>query len=213
MPRRPKPPPATLALFVRHGRTPTTGEVLPGQARGLHLSDEGNAQAQEAADRLAVFEVDAVYASPLERARETAAPIGKRLGVKVRADRGLADCDFGEWTGAELKALAKLPAWGAVQHHPSGFRFPGGESFLEMYSRVVGAVERLRSGHTGGTVVFVSHADPIKAAVAHAAGAHLDQFQRFVISPCSVTAIAYRDAASCVLTVNSMGDLTHLKAS
>ncbi len=213
MPRRPKPPPATLALFVRHGRTPTTGKILPGQARGLHLSDEGNAQAQEAAERLAVLEVDAVYASPLERARETAAPIGKRLGVKVRADRGLADCDFGEWTGAELKALAKLPAWGAVQHHPSGFRFPGGESFLEMYSRVLGAVERLRAGHTGGTVVFVSHADPIKAAVAHAAGAHLDQFQRFVISPCSVTAIAYGEAASSVLTVNSMGDLSHLKAS
>ncbi len=213
MPRRPKPPPATLALFVRHGRTPTTGKVLPGRARGLHLSDEGNAQAEEAADRLAVLDVDAVYASPLERARETAAPIGKRVGAKVRVDRGLADCDFGEWTGAELKTLAKLPAWRAVQHHPSGFRFPGGESFVEMYSRVVGAVERLRSRHTGGTVVFVSHADPIKAAVAHAAGAHLDQFQRFVISPCSVTAIAYGEAASTVLTVNAMSDLSHLKAS
>lgn len=214
MPRRPKPPPPTLAVFVRHGRTPTTGKVLPGRERGLHLSDEGNAQAEEAAERLAVLEkVDAVYASPLERARETAAPIAKRLGVKVRVDRGLSDCDFGEWTGAELKAVAKLPEWRVVQHHPSGFRFPGGESFTEMYGRVVGAVERLRSGHPGGTVVFVSHADPIKAAVAHAGGAHLDQFQRFVISPCSVTAIAYAEAGSTVLTVNSMSDLSHLRAS
>ena len=214
MPRRPKPPPPTLALFVRHGRTPTTGKVLPGQARGLHLAEEGNAQADEVAERLGALEkVDAVYASPLERARETAAPIAKRHGLKVGVDKGLSDCDFGEWTGAELKALAKLPEWRVVQHYPSGFRFPGGESFVEMYARVVGTVERLRSRHRGGTVVFVSHADPIKAAVAHASGAHLDQFQRFVISPCSVTAIAYGEGGPAVLTVNSLGDLSYLKAS
>lgn len=214
MPRRPKPPPPTLALFVRHGRTPTTGRVLPGQAKGLHLADEGSAQAEEVAGRLSVLdEVDAVYASPLERARETATPIAKRHGLKVRVDRGLADCDFGEWTGAELKTLAKLPEWRVVQSYPSGFRFPGGESFLEMYARVVGTVERLRSRHRGGTVVFVSHADPIKAAVAHASGTHLDQFQRFVISPCSVTAIAYADAGAAVLTVNSLSSLSELRAS
>ena len=214
MPRRTKPPPPTLAVFVRHGRTPTTGKVLPGQARGLQLADEGSAQAEEVADRLGVLEkVDAVSASPLGRARETAAPIARRLGVRVRVERGLSDCDFGEWTGAELKALAKLPEWQVVQRAPSGFRFPGGESFLEMYARVVGAVERLGSRHRGGTVVLVSHADPIKAAVAHAAGTHLDLFQRFVISPCSVTAIAYASAGTTVLTVNSMGDLSPLKAS
>ena len=214
MPRRPKPPPPTLALFVRHGRTPTTGKVLPGQAKGLHLADEGSAQAERVAERLSVLEkVDAVYASPLERTRETAAPIAKRHGLRVRVDRGLADCDFGDWTGAELKTLAKLPEWRVVQSYPSGFRFPGGESFLEMYARVIGAVERLRSGHRGGTVVFVSHADPIKAAVAHAAGTHLDQFQRFVISPCSVTAISYAEGGAAVLTVNSLGDLSELKAS
>ncbi|MBA2750849.1 MAG: MSMEG_4193 family putative phosphomutase [Actinobacteria bacterium] len=214
MPRRPKPPPPTLALFVRHGRTPTTGKVLPGQAKGLHLAEEGNAQAEKVAERLAVLtKVDAIYASPLERTRETAAPIARRHGLKVHVDKGLADCDFGDWTGAELKALAKLPEWRVVQNYPSGFRFPGGESFLEMYARVVGCVERLRSRHQGGTVVFVSHADPIKAAVAHASGTHLDQFQRFVISPCSITAISYAEGGAAVLTVNSLGDLSELKAS
>ena len=214
MPRRPKPPPPTLALFVRHGRTPTTGKVLPGRARGLHLAEEGTAQAEEVAERLSVLKkVDAVYASPLERARETAAPIARRMGVRVEVDRGLVDCDFGDWTGAELKALAKLPEWRVVQSAPSGFRFPGGESFLEMYIRVAGAVERVGSRHRGGTVVLVSHADPIKAAVAHAAGTHLDMFQRFVISPCSVTAIAYAPAGATLLTVNSMGDLAALRAS
>ncbi|MDP8991634.1 MAG: MSMEG_4193 family putative phosphomutase [Actinomycetota bacterium] len=214
MPRRPKPPPPTLVLFVRHGRTPTTGKLLPGQARGLHLDEEGGVQAKVVAERLAVLDkLDAVYASPLERARETAAPIARRFGLRVRVARALADCDSGEWTGAELKAVAKRPEWRVVQNHPSGFRFPGGESFLEMYTRVVTAVEELRSSHRGETLVFVSHADPIKAAVAHAAGAHLDQFQRFVISPCSVTAIAYGDAGPAVLTVNSLGDLSQLKAS
>jgi len=214
MPRRPKPPPPTLALFVRHGRTPTTGKVLPGQAKGLHLAEEGTAQAERVAGRLSVLDkVDAVYASPLERTRETAAPIAKLHGLKVHVDRGLADCDFGDWTGAELKALSKLPEWRVVQSYPSGFRFPGGESFVEMYARVVGAVERLRSRHKGGTVVFVSHADPIKAAVAHASGTHLDHAQRFVISPCSVTAISYADGGAAVLTVNSLGDLSELRAS
>lgn len=214
MPRRTKLPPPTLALFVRHGRTPTTGKILPGQAKGLHLAEEGTAQAEEVAARISVLDkVDAVYASPLERTRETAAPIARTRGLKVRVDRGLADCDFGDWSGVELKTLAKLPEWRVVQSYPSGFRFPGGESFLEMYARVVGAVERIRSRHRGGTVVFVSHADPIKAAVAHACGTHLDQFQRFVISPCSVTAIAYSDGGAAVLTVNSLGDLTQLKAS
>ncbi len=214
MPRRPKPPPPTLAVFVRHGRTPTTGKVLPGRERGLHLSDEGNAQAQEAANRLAVLQqVDAVYASPLERARETAAPIAKRLGVKVRVDRGLADCDFGEWTGAELKAVAKLPEWRVVQHHPSGFRFPGGESFAEMQARITAAAAAMVERHPGGTVVAVSHADPIKAAVASALGTHLDLFQRIVVSPCSITTVAYGATGPVVLNVNSTPDAASVKAS
>ena len=214
MPRRPKPPPATVALFVRHGVTGTTGRVLPGRARGLHLADEGRAQAEAVAERLAgLKQVDAVYSSPLERTRETAAAIGKRLGLKVTTERGLLECDFGEWTGAELKTLAKLPEWGTVQRYPSGFRFPRGESFKEMQTRITDTVARLRERHPGQTVVLVSHADPIKAAVADAAGTPLDLFQRLVISPCSVTAIAYGAGGPMVLSVNSLGNLAELRAS
>lgn len=201
-------------LFVRHGRTPTTGKVLPGRAKGLHLADEGRAQAEAAGERLAALGgVDAVYASPLERARETAGAIAKRLGLPVRTDRGLLECDFGDWTGGELKTLSRRPEWRVVQRHPSGFRFPGGESFAEMQARIVGAARRLGGQHPGGKVVLVSHADPIKAAVADAAGTHLDLFQRLVISPCSITAIAYGDSGPMVLTVNSVGALTELRAS
>ena len=129
-------------------------------------------------------------------------------------ERGLLECDFGEWTGQELKGLMKLPEWQTVQRYPSGFRFPSGESFLDMQTRMVDTVARLRAKHPAGVVVAVSHADPIKAAVAHAMGTHLDLFQRIVISTCSVTAIAYGTGGPVVLTVNSTGgSLAQLKPS
>jgi probable phosphomutase (TIGR03848 family) len=204
---KPAPPKATLVLLVRHGKTPTTGTTLPGRAKGLHLSDEGKAQADAAAARIAPLKnVAAIYASPLERTRETAAPIGRATGHRVHVDRGLLECDFGDWTGQELKKLNRLPEWATVQRYPSGFRFPGGESFTEMQTRMISTLERLAAKHRGETIVAVSHADPIKAAVAHALGTHLDLFQRIVISPCSVSAIWYSPGGPAVLATNSTGD-------
>jgi probable phosphoglycerate mutase len=205
-------------LFVRHGQTSTTGKVLPGRAPGLHLSDTGRQQAESAAERIAATvggdgSVAAVYASPLERTKETAAPIAKRLGLKVAVERDLVECDFGEWTGKELKALMKLPEWHTVQRYPTGFRFPGGESFPEMQARIERAVDKMRAKHPGETVVAVSHADPIKALVAAAVGTPLDLFQRIVISPCSVTAITFGAGGPIVLSVNSVGALSELKPS
>jgi probable phosphoglycerate mutase len=204
-----------LFLLVRHGLTPTTGKILPGRAPGLHLAEAGQAQAQAAADRIATLgRVDAIYASPLERARETAAPIAKAKNLKVQVDKGLLECDFGGWTGAELKKLMKLPEWGTVLRAPSTFRFPGGESFTEMQTRMVSTIDRLRAANEGGVVVCVSHADTIKAAVAHAMGTHIDLFQRIVISPCSISAIAYSSGGPVVLTVNSTGgSLAELRPS
>lgn len=211
MARSSAPPPPTLVLFVRHGQTPTTGKVLPGRARGLQLADRGVEQAAAAGRRIAALQdgkrsVAAVYASPLERTRETAAPIAKALGLRVRTAKGLIECDFGEWTGRPLKELSKRPEWRTVQRNPSGFRFPGGESFTEMQTRITGEIDRLRAAHPGETVVAVSHADPIKAAVAHALGIHLDLFQRVVVSPCSVSAVLYTAEGPIVLAVNSTGD-------
>ncbi len=212
---RPKLPKPTLILFVRHGQTSTTGSVLPGRAPGLHLADRGREQAAGAADRIGALKKPptAVYSSPLERTRETAAPIAKRLGVRVRTERGLLECDFGEWTGRKLKELYKRPEWSTVQRYPSGFRFPGGESFAEMQTRINDAATRLAARHPGETIVAVSHADPIKAAVATAVGTHLDLFQRIVISPCSVTAIAYSAMGPMVLGVNTVGRLSELMPS
>lgn len=211
----PAPPASTLVLLVRHGQTPTTGKLLPGRAPGLHLADVGTEQAKRAAERIAALTtVDAIYSSPLERARETAAPIAAARGMKVQIDKGLLECDFGDWTGAELKKLMKLPEWSTVQRAPSAFTFPNGESFTAMQNRIVGTLDRLRARHPGGVVVCVSHADPIKAAVAHALGTHIDLFQRIVIGTCSISAIAYHGGSPVVLTVNSTGgSLAELRPS
>ncbi|MCW2132945.1 MSMEG_4193 family putative phosphomutase [Arthrobacter sp. VKM Ac-2550] len=214
-PSAPAKPPSTLLLLVRHGQTPTTGTVLPGLAPGLHLSDEGQVQAQRVAERLAALPIDGIYSSPLERACETAEPTAASTGLKVNEHAGLIECDFGAWTGAALTQLMGLPQWQTVQHTPSDFRFPDGESFAQMQARMVGTLEALCAAHAGGVVVCFSHADPIKAAVAHALGTHLDLFQRIVISPCSVSVISYVEGqAPAVLMVNStLESLSGLRAS
>jgi broad specificity phosphatase PhoE len=228
--RRPKPTPATVILLVRHGTTATTGTKLPGRAPGLHLAEAGIRQAEDVAARITRSTtttsqaasngqtakkgarkgekrgVVAVYSSPLERTRETAAPIAAAAGCDVQIDEGLIELDVGDWTGLDLKEAYKRPEWPTIQRYPSGFTFPNGESFVEMQARMIGVLGRLRARHPGETVVAVSHADPIRAAVAYAMGAHLDLFQRIVVSPCSLTAIALGDSGPTILTVNATGD-------
>ena len=224
--RRPKPTPATLILLVRHGTTATTGTKLPGRAPGLHLAEAGVRQAEDVAARIArsaeprqtretrqngrrpkdTHGVAAVYSSPLERTRETAAPIAAAVGCDVQIDDALIELDVGDWTGLDLKEAYKRPEWATIQRYPSGFTFPNGESFVEMQGRMIGVLGRLRARHPGETVVAVSHADPIRAAVAYAMGTHLDLFQRIVVSPCSLTAIALSDGGPTILTVNATGD-------
>ena len=208
-------PTFTTVLLVRHGATATTGTVLPGRAPGLHLSEHGVAQAEALAPRLAELSrrPSALYVSPLERARETAAPIARALRLRPFVEKGLLECDFGSWTGKRLSALRRRSDWRAVQHAPSTFRFPEGESFAEMQLRIWSTLERLARQHRNRTIVVVSHADPIKAAVTFALGVPLDLFQRTVVSTCSVSAISFTDSTPVVLCVNSTGTLKDLAPS
>jgi probable phosphomutase (TIGR03848 family) len=210
---------ATLIL-ARHGRTTAnvTG-VLAGRSKGVHLDDTGREQARVAAGRLAGVPLAAVVTSPLERCRETAREIVRQQAdpPRVTGERGLLECDYGSWTGRELKTLAKEPLWRTVQGHPSAARFPEGESMTAMSSRAVGAVRRWDAGveehHGSGAVwVAVSHGDVIKAILADALGIHLDAFQRIVVDPASLSVVRYTPGRPFVVTMNSTaGDLSHLK--
>ena len=180
-----------LLLLLRHAVTDHTGARLSGWMPGLHLTEQGREQAEALAGRLAPVPVDALYASPLERCQETAAVLAKARGLEMSTLQDLGEVRYGDWTGRTIKELAKEPLWKVVQATPSAARFPDGESLYEMQARAVLAVERLRGAHPGQTVAVCSHADVIKAVVCHYLGMHLDLFQRVVVSPASVTAIAF----------------------
>ncbi|MGP8162653.1 MAG: histidine phosphatase family protein [Acidimicrobiales bacterium] len=195
---------ATYLLFVRHGTTPTTGKVLPGRAPGLHLSDAGRAEAGAVGTRLGELgSVRALYSSPMERAVETAEQIARCTSLPVEIEPGLIECDCGAWTGAGLRSVRNRRAWQAVLRHPSGFRFPGGESFIELQARVLSTIERLTLRHPGEVVVVVSHADPIKIALGSALGSPLDLSPRIVVAPCSTSIVAYGAGSPLVLAVNT----------
>jgi probable phosphomutase (TIGR03848 family) len=199
-------------LLLRHGLTAMTGPVLAGRTPAVHLDDRGKAQAAAVADRLAVLPLAAVLTSPLERCAETARAVTraqKAAGrtVPQRSDRRLLECDYGDWTGRTIASLVKDPLWPVVQAHPSGVRFPGGESMAAMAERAVRAVRDIDAGlaaTSGPDALWVacSHGDVIKAILADALGLHLDLFQRLVVDPCSVSAIRYTAGRPFVLSTN-----------
>ena len=209
-----KPQPSTLVLLVRHGATPTTGKLMPGRAPGLHLSEAGQAQATAVAERLAGVKLDAIYSSPLERARETAAPTAAAAGLVPIEEPGLLEADVGEWTGKTLASLARLKEWRGVHGSPSTFRFPGGESLAELQARVVAVLDRVHAAYPGGTVACFSHSDPIRLGLVFALGAPLDAFGRVVVDTGSISAIRFTGAdPPQVLATNTVtGPLTGFAA-
>lgn len=212
MAETPEQPKATQVILVRHGKTTTTGSILPGRTPGLFLSEEGIEQAKAVATDLHRKLIEgkdtppdiALYASPLERTQQTAEPIAEALKVETQILDDILEADFGEWTGQELAELRKLPEWKQVQETPSTFRFPGGESFTEMQERVVNGLLKVKDAHPGATVVCVAHADVIKCAMAHFLGMGLDDFQRLFISPCSVSEILFTEHGHMITTMNSL---------
>jgi probable phosphomutase (TIGR03848 family) len=206
---------ATVVL-VRHGRTSANASgTLAGRTPGVRLDDTGTAQAERAGARLAAVPLAAIVSSPLERCRQTARLIARAhpAAPRVSSDRGLTECDYGEWQGRPLKELAKEKLWKVVQGQPSAAVFPGGESMATMQARVVDAVRRhdaaVEAEHGPHAVwVAVSHGDLIKAVLADALGMHLDLFQRIQVDPASISVVRYTEARPYVLATNSHeGDL------
>jgi probable phosphoglycerate mutase len=196
--------------LVRHAVTAQTGPMLSGRTPGIDLSDRGREQATALGERLAKLPISIVYASPIERTTQTATAVAQHHGLEVQALPGVLEADYGEWTGGKIADLAKTDLWKTVQRAPSRARFPSGESLAEMQTRMVVALEEVVARHPGELVVVVSHADPIKAAIAHYTGVHLDLFQRIVVSPASVTVFELGAHGAAMLKCNDTGSLDEL---
>ena len=206
--KQPKP---TTLLLVRHALNDWVGERLAGWTPGVHLNDEGRAQACDLAQRLAKVPLAAIYCSPLERTVETAQPLAENHGLRVQVRESLGETQYGDWTGRALKDLKGEELWPVVQVYPGGARFPGGESLRQVQARMVAEIDAIRDAHPGQTVAVVSHSDPIKLAVAHYAGVPLDLFQRLNISPASVTALAFTRFGPRLICLNHTDPLPSFK--
>jgi probable phosphomutase (TIGR03848 family) len=202
----------SLLLLIRHAVTDQTGTVLYGRTPGLSLSATGREQAQALAGRLAPFPIEAIYSSPLERCLETANPLAESKGVEIQTSEALLEGDTGEWTGRKLSDLRRTREWRTVTTTPSQFRYPGGESFPEFQTRMLGETRRIAEAHPDGVVAVVSHGDNIRLVLAHYAGAHLDLFFRTVVYPASASAVSVPPGGGVpyVLRVNETGTMEDL---
>jgi len=183
-----------IFLLIRHGDNDFLGSRLAGRLPGVHLNAKGQAQAQALADGLADLPLRAIYASPLERTQETAAPLAEKHGLPIQTLPELLEIDFGTWQGEELAKLRKDQLWKAVQTSPATFRFPEGESFAEAQERVISGLSALSEKHgQKELIVCTSHSDVIRLVVAHFLTLPLDHFQRIRIRPASVTVLHLND--------------------
>lgn len=206
---------ATL-LLLRHGRTTSNADGTLAGRTAVRLDDVGTAQALAVGERLRTLPLAAVVSSPLERCQQTLSLALPQASAEL--DERLTECGYGDWEGRALKQLVKEPLWPLVQAHPSAVTFPGltGESMAAMSSRAIAAVrdwdDRVsRADGANALWLACSHGDVIKAIVADALGLHLDQFQRIVIEPGSVTVIRYTPVRPFLVRLNdSAGDLGQL---
>jgi broad specificity phosphatase PhoE len=202
----------TLAL-IRHAAHELVGHTIVGRTPGVHLSPHGVRQAEALAGHLAGSGIAALYSSPLERALETAAPIGARLGLDLFPSEELNEIDFGAWTGRTVAELDQLEAWRQFNLFRSSVRVPDGETMVEVQARLLRLIEHLAATHPGRTVGLVSHGDVIKAALAHWLGVPLDLFQRIEIAPASLSLVRLCPYGPKVLLLNGSGAEELLQAA
>lgn len=207
-----KPARPTYLFLIRHGENAWTERgALAGRTPAVALNEKGQAQAQQVAERLREQPLAAVYSSPLLRCLQTARPLAAALQLPVLVEPGILEVDYGEWRGGDLRELGKRPEWQLVQIFPGGFRFPGGETLREVQSRVVAALERIRTRHEGQAVAVYAHGDVLRTSLAYYLGTPLDLFQRIQIGTASVSLVAFHRFGPSILTMNDSGGLPVIK--
>jgi len=193
-----------VILLIRHGTNDyIQSGRLPGRLPDIHLNDEGRKQAEVVAQYVTQFPITAIFSSPLERAMETAKLISDKLHLETKPRDDLIEVDCGIWQGRRISSLRRLKLWNEVQHFPSRFCFPGGESFLQAQYRICQGLEGLaRDSKPNDVIACITHADPIRLAVAYYLGLSLDLIQRICISPASLTVLSLDRACARLLMLN-----------
>jgi probable phosphomutase (TIGR03848 family) len=204
-------------VLLRHAHSVANEKnLLAGRTPGIALSKTGRDQALQLVNRLGVITFDEIAVSPMQRCRETIDPWLASGDVKSRVvtDDSISEVDYGSWSGKSLASLRRKSQWKVVQDFPSQMVFPEGESLLEMQGRALSGFYRLNSVKGKGPRLLVSHGDVIKSIVAHCLGMHLDQFQRLVIEPASITIIDTDNGMSRLVRFNdAKGFLTSSSSS
>ena len=196
----------TTFALIRHASHVLLGHTIVGRLPGVQLSARGLREAEALASRLEGWPIQALYSSPLERARATAAAIADRLRLEVQAADELNEIDYGAWTNRTLADVREIPEWRRFNLFRSGSRIPGGESMVEVQERMLRLIERLCCAHPEQTVALVSHGDVIKAALAYFLGVPLDLFGRIELSPASLSVIRVEPHGPQVLLINGLAE-------
>lgn len=192
----------TTFFLVRHATHALLGRVLVGRTPGVGLDDQGWAQAADLARRLAGESVTQLQSSPRDRARETAEPIARRLGLSLEIEPAIDEIDFGAWGGRPFAELEAEPGWGVWNMQRSLARPPGGETMAQLQLRVVRHLESAAARLPRARIALVSHAETIRAAVLHCLGMALDDFARIEIAPASITILAFGERGCDVIEIN-----------
>lgn len=196
----------TQLILIRHATNDSLKtNTLAGWLPGVNLNEEGRAQAQTLVSRLEGVPIAAIYSSPLERAVQTAEPLARARGLEIHVRNGLGEVHVGDWSGGKIEELAKTETWQRFQVCPSITRLPNGETGQEMQARAVAELKAICAAHPTDTVAIFSHGDIIKAVLVYYVGAHLDHFQRFVISPASISVVSIDKSTPRILRVNDTG--------
>ncbi|HEU5125662.1 MAG TPA: histidine phosphatase family protein [Verrucomicrobiae bacterium] len=201
----------TTFYLIRHGSNDFAGKTLVGRTPGIHLNDTGRAEVERLADELARESIQHLFSSPMERCRETAAPIAKKLNLEVQILDGLIEVEFGDWTGQNIAEMNSDERWRKWNTFRSGGRIPNGESIWEVQTRMIAAIEKLRRDFPNQTLALFSHGDPLRAAITYYLGMPIDFIHRLELSPASVSVLMIDDWTAKIQALNLRFSETRLQ--
>ncbi len=191
-----------IGLLIRHGHAEPIGRWLAGRQPGVSLDEAGWEQTSQLVQALTWAPLSAVYTSPLERAVQTAHPLAYDHGLDVRVRPAFTDIDFGAWTGRTLEDLSTDLEWQRFNSDRNHACPPGGEALADVQRRIVDELLALGKTHPGEVVAIVTHAEPIRCALAAFGDTSLNEVMAVEIKPAHISAIGITSGVRRVLGVN-----------